>query len=353
MKAWLLESIGSLDHLRLGEAPDPTPGVGEAVLEVEFASLNPADRFLAEGQYPARPPLPHVLGRDAIGVVSAVGQGVEGVQVGDRRLVLRTEVGVTRRGTFAERVAVPVVSLVEPPARVVGGAIGGGAAGVPDGVPGADDVGRGVAGRGAGDGGVGRSGGGVGTTRRAMGHTVIALSRNPQKAERLEQLGAHRVFDPNGPDWTRELTEALRGRRVDLVVDNIGGPLFTTVLETLAEHGRVSCVGRLAGPVPQFNTASLFFRRIKIGGVAVGAYTPAEAREAWADVLKLLSATGARPLVDSVWEFGQLREAFERLAQGPMGKVVSPRFVGPAVRDEFASPCGMPSREIYELKAVH
>lgn len=322
MKAWLLDSIGSLDHLRLGETPEPTPGVGEAVLEVEFASLNPADRFLAEGQYPARPPLPHVLGRDAIGVVSALGEGAEGVRVGDRRLVLRTEVGVTRRGTFAERVAVPVASLVEPPA----GWSAEQSAAAPlvyltafqalttwgELRPGVVLV-------------TGASGGvGVASVQlaRAMGHTVIALSRNPQKAERLEQLGAHRVFDPNDSDWTRALTEALRGRRVDLVIDNIGGPLFTTVLETLGEHGRVSCVGRLAGPVPQFNTGSLFFRRLKIGGVAVGAYTPAEAREAWAMELKLLGATGARPLVDSVWEFGKLREAFERLAQGPMGKVV-------------------------------
>ena len=322
MKAWLLDSIGSLDHLHLGEAPDPTPGAEEAVLDVEFAALNPADRFLAEGQYPARPPLPHVLGRDAIGTVVAVGQGVEGVSEGDRRLVLRTEVGVTRRGTFAERVAVPVASLVEPPT----GWSAEQAAAAPlvyltayqalttwgELKPGVVLV-------------TGASGGvGVASVQlaRGMGHTVIALSRNPQKAERLEQLGAHRVFDPNDAEWTRELTEALRGRRVDLAVDNIGGPLFTTVLETLGEHGRVSCVGRLAGPVPAFNTASLFFRRLKIGGVAVGAYTPGEAREAWTTVLTLLDATGARPLVDSVWEFGRLPEAFERLAQGPMGKVV-------------------------------
>src|SRR4051812_46939310 len=102
----------------------------------------------------------------------------------------------------------------------------------------------------------------------------------------------------------------------------MGGGVFLGGGEGGGGGGRVSCVGRLAGPVPQFNTGSLFFRRLKIGGVAVGAYTPAEAQAAWADVLKLLSATGARPLVDSVWEFGQLREAFERLAQGPMGKVV-------------------------------
>lgn len=322
MNAWMLDSIGSLDHLRLGNAPDPVPGPGEVVLEVEFASLNPADRFLAEGQYPARPPLPHVLGRDAVGRVVAVGQGVEGVRVGDRRLVLRTEVGVTRWGTFAERVAAPVASLVEPPA----GWSAEQSAAAPlvyltayqalttwgELPPGVVLV-------------TGASGGvGVASVQmaRAMGHTVIALSRDPQKAERLEQVGAHRVFDPNDPEWRRRLTEALRGRRVDLAVDNVGGPLFNAVLETLGEHGRVSCVGRLAGPVPEFNTGSLFFRRLRIGGVAVGAYTPAEAREAWAGVLRLLDATGARPLIDSVWEFGRLRDAFDRLAQGPMGKVV-------------------------------
>jgi NADPH2:quinone reductase len=84
----------------------------------------------------------------------------------------------------------------------------------------------------------------------------------------------------------------------------------------------VSCVGRLAGPVPEFNTASLFFRRLKIGGVAVGAYTPAESRAAWNNILQLLSESGTKPLVDSVHPFDQLKQAFARLAQGPLGKVL-------------------------------
>jgi hypothetical protein len=44
-------------------------------------------------------------------------------------------------------------------------------------------------------------------------------------------------------------------------------------------------VGRLAGPIPDFNTASLFFRRIRIGGIAVGAYSNRESRAAWAQVI--------------------------------------------------------------------
>jgi len=109
---------------------------------------------------------------------------------------------------------------------------------------------------------------------------------------------------------------------VDLVVDNVGGQLLPQVINTLGDLGRVSLVGRLAGPVPSFNTATLFFRRIRLGGVAVGAWTNAEARAAWQQVLALLARAATRPQVDRVFPFDQLPQAFDRLAQGPMGKVL-------------------------------
>jgi NADPH2:quinone reductase len=94
------------------------------------------------------------------------------------------------------------------------------------------------------------------------------------------------------------------------------------VVDTLGEQGRVSLVGRLAGPVSSFNTATLFFRRIRLGGVAVGAWTNAESCAAWQLVVELLARAGARPQVDKVFPFDQLPRAFERLARGPMGKVL-------------------------------
>jgi len=156
----------------------------------------------------------------------------------------------------------------------------------------------------------------------AMGHTVAALSRSAEKAQRLRQLGAVMTFNPEEPQWRLEAKAALVSRRVELAIDNVGGKLLPEVLELLGDQGKVSLVGRLAGPVPNFNTATLFFRRLRLGGVAVGAYTNSESRAAWRQVLELLSQTGARPLVDRVFPFQQLPEAFERLAQGPMGKVL-------------------------------
>ena len=101
-----------------------------------------------------------------------------------------------------------------------------------------------------------------------------------------------------------------------------GGKLLPEVIETLGESGKVSLIGRLAGPVPNFNTAAMFFRRLRLGGVAVGAYTNAEGRAAWEKVVALLARSGVRPLVDSVFPFDQLPQAFARLAEGPMGKVL-------------------------------
>jgi NADPH2:quinone reductase len=323
MKAWLLDSLTGIQGLRQADVPDPHPAVGQVVLKLEFAALNPADRYLAEGQYPARPALPHILGRDGIGIVTAVGEGVSDTMIGRKLCVLRGAAGVTEPGTFAEQVAVSAGSLVTipsgwsdqeaagatlvyltayqaltmwsdlPPAALVliSGASGGvGVAGV--------------------------------QLAKAMGHQIIALSRDAAKSARLRQIGADYTADPTDANWRKLMLEQTAGRRVDLAIDNIGGTFLPDMIETLADHGRVSCVGRLAGPVPQFNTASLFFRRLKLGGVAVGAYTAAEGRAAWMKVVEFLSLTGAKPLVDSVHPFVDLPKAFARLTAGPMGKVL-------------------------------
>src|SRR5207302_1049553 len=73
MRAWLMESFDGVEKMQLREVPDPQPGPGQLLLRVKFAALNPADAFLARGMYPANPPLPHILGRDGVGEVIAVG----------------------------------------------------------------------------------------------------------------------------------------------------------------------------------------------------------------------------------------------------------------------------------------
>jgi NADPH:quinone reductase len=323
MQAWLMDDYKGIAGLRLADAPDPAPQPDEVILETHYAGLNPADAYLAENQYPAKPRLPHILGRDGVGTVLAVGSAVKDVRVGDRRAILRSELGINQPGTFAQRVAVPTESLVELPAGwteleaagatlvyltahqalTMWGPLPSSAVVL---VTGAS--------------------GGVGVAAvqlaAAMGYKVVALSRSAEKSGRLAQLGASVTCNPEDPKWSLSLKSALESRRVDLAIDNIGGKLLPQVISTLGDLGRVSLVGRLAGPVPSFNTATLFFRRNRLGGVAASAYTNAESHTAWQEILGLLARTGARPQVDHVFPFDQLPQAFERLSQGPMGKVL-------------------------------
>ena len=323
MQAWLMDDYKGIGGLRLADAPDPLPQPDEVILQLHYAALNPADAYLAEKMYPAKPRLPHILGRDGLGTVVEVGSGVGDIRVGDRRAILRSEVGISRPGTFAQRVAVPAQDLVEIPldwteleaagatlvyltayqALTMWGPL----------PPSAVVLVTGAS-------------GGVGVAAvqlaAALGHKVVALSRSPEKCRRLEALGATATFNPEDLKWSLTLKTTLAPRQVDLAIDNIGGKLLPQVIYTLGELGRVSLVGRLAGPVPSFNTATLFFRRIRMGGVAVHGWSNAESRAAWRQVLDLLARAGARPQVDKVFPFDQLPQAFERLVQGPMGKVL-------------------------------
>lgn len=324
MRAWLMDSYDGVAKLRLGEAADPVAGPGQVVLAVKLAALNPADAFLAQAQYPAKPALPHILGRDGVGTVIAVGEGVANVRPGDTVGLLRCNAGVEEWGTLAEKVAVPAASVTTLPAGWSEEEM----AGAPlvflaawqalvqwGGLP---PQGQALLVTGA-SGGVGVASVLLG---KSMGLTVVALSRSADKSKRLLELGADFVFDPSSPSLRKDILAALDPRKVDLVVDSVGGALFNQVIATLGYAGRISVVGRSAGPVPEFNTATLFFRRNRIGGVSVGDYTPEGSQAAWAEIVRRLEAIARRPVVDQVFAFERVKDAFKRLAEGPMGKVL-------------------------------
>jgi NADPH2:quinone reductase len=327
MRAWLMDSYEGVEKLRLGEVPDPQPGPGQVLLRIKFAALNPADAFLAQAMYPAKPSLPHILGRDGVGEVVAVGPGVGNVSAGETVGILRCDAGVEAWGTLAEKTVVPASSVApvpqgwsleemagaplvfltswqaltqwsEPPAPpregsvlLVTGASGGvGAASV--------------------------------LLGKSMGLTVVALSRSAEKGARLKELGADFVFNPADEKVRKAIMAAINPKKIDIAVDNVGGALFNEVIAMLGYSGRISVVGRSGGAVPEFNPAALFFRRNRIGGVSVGDYTPEAAQAAWRQIVGRLDATATRPVVDRVFAFGDVKVAFARLAQGPMGKVL-------------------------------
>ncbi|MDR4458908.1 MAG: zinc-binding alcohol dehydrogenase family protein [Nitrospirales bacterium] len=327
MRAWLMDGYDGVESLQLGDVPDPQPGPAQVLLRMKFAALNPADAFLARKMYPANPRLPHILGRDGVGDVIAVGPGVENVRIGETVGILRCEVGVETWGTLSEKVVVPAESVTPIPTGWSCEEMAGAPLvfltawqaltqwADPPAPPSAKSVLL-----------VTGASGGVGVASvllgKSMGLTVVALSRSAEKKDKLKQLGADFVFDPMDGNLVKAVTAALSPRKVDLAVDNVGGALLSQVVALLGYGGRISVVGRSGGAVPEFNTATLFFRRNRIGGVSVGDFTPQEANAAWEQIVGRLDAMGQRPQVDIIVPFEAVKTGFARLAQGPMGKVL-------------------------------
>jgi NADPH:quinone reductase len=327
MRAWFMDSFDGVEKLRLGETPDPEAGPGQVLLRVQFAALNPADAFLAQALYPAKPSLPHILGRDGVGEVVGVGADVSNVKPGDTVGILRCDCGVEKWGTLAEKVIVSASSVAPPPAgwsleQTAGAPLVYLTAwqaltqwSDPPAPPAAGSVLL-----------VTGASGGVGTASvqlgKSMGLTVVALSRSAEKGAKLRALGADHVFDPGDPNLRKAVMAAIALKKVDIVVDNVGAALFNQVLAMLGYGGRISVVGRSGGEVPNFNTAALFFKRNRIGGVAVSDFTAEQAQAAWKEITGRLNALGQRPVVDHVFSFDEVKQAFARLAEGPMGKVL-------------------------------
>ncbi len=326
MRAWLMETYNGVGSLKMADVPPPQPGPGEVVIRTRFAGLNPADAFFAQKMYPANPPLPHVLGRDGAGELIAVGAGVNGFRIGDTVGILRGENGVNRWGTLAEMTVVPAENLVPLPrgwrleelaaAPLV--FLTAWQALTMWTTPGGPESGSVVLITGA--------SGGVGVAAlllaKSMGLHVVALSRSADKRSRLKELGADFAFDPGDPDLVKTIGRAIAPKKVALAVDNIGGDLFPQIIATLGHGGRVSVVGRSGGEVPRFNTATLLFRRVRVGGVAVADYSVGDAQATWREIVARLDRLGCRPIVDRVFPFADVKAAFARLAEGPMGKVV-------------------------------
>jgi NADPH:quinone reductase len=105
MRAWRVHQLGEpRDVLRLEEIPDPVPGPGEALIEVEAVACNFPDILLCRGQYQEKPSLPFTPCMEVSGRVSAVGPDTSADLLGGQVIAITS----APRGGMAERVTVPV-----------------------------------------------------------------------------------------------------------------------------------------------------------------------------------------------------------------------------------------------------
>lgn len=242
MKAIVVRETGGPEVLQVDEVETPRPGAGEVRVRVEAAGLNFIDIYNRTGSYPMDPPF--TPGREAAGVVDAVGEGVSGVSEGDR-------VGfVMRPGAYAEHVVVPAEVLVPVPDAVD---LETAAAVLLQGMTahylavstyplqeGDDAL-------------VHAAAGGVGHLLvqicKLRGARVVGTVSTEEKAELARGYGADDVIRYTERDFEEETLRLTDDRGVDVVYDSVGKDTFHKSLGCLRERGYLVLYGASSGPV--------------------------------------------------------------------------------------------------------
>jgi NADPH2:quinone reductase len=264
MKAIRIHSHGGPEVLRYEEAPNPTPGAGQALIRVEAIGVNFIDIYHRSGLYPVQ--FPYTLGQEAAGVVAELGPDVSGIAVGD--LVAYTGVP----GAYAEFAVVPADRLVPVPPGVTARQA---AAAILQGVT-AQYLVTSTYPLAAGQTClVHAAAGGVGLLlcqiAKRLGARVIGTVSTEAKAALARTAGADEVILYTQQDFEAEVKRITRGTGVHVVYDSVGKTTFDKSLDCLARRGMLVLYGQSSGPVPPFDPqilnrkGSLFLTRPTLG----------------------------------------------------------------------------------------
>jgi len=153
---------------------------------------------------------------------------------------------------------------------------------------------------------------------RLAGAYVIAQTTSPDKAAMLESLGADAtVVSARGEDFSPRIRELTAGEGVDVVIDNVGTPLFVATRRSLGINGRWLLIGQLTGDFVPFNPAQLFLRNQSM--LSVHSTTRAQLE----DTLALIARGSIRPVISGIHALSEIRQVHERLERGGvLGRIV-------------------------------
>jgi NADPH:quinone reductase-like Zn-dependent oxidoreductase len=149
------------------------------------------------------------------------------------------------------------------------------------------------------------------------GARVIVLSSSDDKLERARTLGADAGINyARHPQWGAAVREANGGAGIDAVVETAGGASLAQSLEAVRMHGFIGLVGFVAGSDANLPLTAAILKRVRLQGISVASL------EAHERMVAAIEASGLQPVIDRVFGFGELREAFDYFAGGRhFGKV--------------------------------
>jgi len=339
MKAILLEEHGSPEQLVFGELPTPEPAPGEVLVRLRAAAVNRLDLWVRQGWPGIQLDYPHIPGADGAGEIAALGKGVEDWSVGDR-VVINANIGCgqcdfclsgqdnkcrdwhllgeTRRGTYAQYIALPARQLLH----------------LPDHVPFAEAAAAGLVFHTAWHSLITRghlqpgetvlvvgASGGVNTAciqvAKLTGATVFTVGSSTEKLDLARELGAdHLINRAEEEDWSRAVYRQTEKRGVDVVVDNVG-TTFPLSFRAARKGGRILTVGNTGGATFEIDNRYIFGKHLSILGSTMGTL------QDFVRVMDLVFRGQLDAVVDRSFPLADAAQAQQRLEKGrQMGKIV-------------------------------
>ena len=312
MRAIQITEFGGPEVLRVVELPDPEPGPGLELIEVRTAGVNYADTHQVEDSYLSRSTLPLVPGSEVVGTRA------DGTRVA----------AFAMEGGYAEKARVyPAMSFPVPDGVEDGQALALMVQGLTAWhllrttthlAPGESVV-------------VHAAAGGVGTLAVQLAKAwgagrVIAVASSADKRQLATELGADVTVDAGVDDLKAALEEANEGRKVDIVLEMVGGPTFDASLAALAPFGRLAVFGMASRVPPKpVDVGSLMGRsRAVLGFWLAHCFTRPEMLQGpMAELLSMVADGSLRPIVGGTYPLSEAHRAHEDLrSRRSTGKLV-------------------------------
>jgi len=267
MKSVRAHEVGGPEVLRYEDAPSPAPGPGQALIDIKSVGVNYTDVASRKGTNPPAS-FPWTPGREAAGVVAAVGEGVSEVTVGDRVAY------AMHTGSYAQQAAVPAWLLVRLPSDME---FSTGAATMLQGMT-AHFLVFGITRLNAGDPVLVHAGaGGMGLMLiqmlKRLGTNVFATVSTDAKAQLAKEAGADTVINYTTQDFEDEVKKATGGQGVRIIYDAVGLTTFTKGLKCLGRRGYMALYGQASGPIPPIDADTLRGGSIFLTRPSLGDYT--------------------------------------------------------------------------------
>ena len=319
MRAAVMHAYGVPEDLKIEEVPDPVLKPGCVIVDVKASSVNFPDVLIIANKYQVTMPLPLTPGSEFAGVVSAVGEGVDNLQVGDRVM------GATFVGAFAEKVLAPAMALRKISERVDFASAAAYMVTYQTSYHALRSVAEAKAGEWV---VVLGAAGGVGSAAidlaKVLGCKVIACASDDDKLKACRDRGADATINYETENLKERIKE-ITGGGAAIVIDPVGGRYSEDALRACKWKSRFVVVGFAAGDIPRIPLNLVLLKGVHIMGFEVRTFPQNEPELYKRDMRELMQMLddGFKPLIGATFPLAQAAEALRFVAdRRAIGKVI-------------------------------